>query len=525
VTRAIIVAFALFLVALCPATEPTKAPTQPGKPALEFVLLGDDRIARIEVHVERDGKPIAATWDETFARLLTYFDSNGDGILDAKEVAELPSPISLRHAMGSGFTPPVGSAPAFADLDADKDGKVTLDELSHYYRRTGLGGVMVGFGKLPSTEELTDALLKNLDADGDGKVTEKEWRAAADSLKKLDKNDDELIRAGELVPKAAYPGAAGTALLVPPSPGTVPPESMAKLPVILLPADPGDIHWAREIIRRRGRDGDQSLSLLDSGLSKQMFKKLDGDNDGKLSAEELIAWRKQEADSRWHIRLETKPAEQARFLHTTGRLRFEGWLTEGKMKEASTSARRQIVNHFEGIGEAGEAEAPRPRRGGNLAWLTPIADRNKDGKLTRKEVDSWLELQEQIARGQVMITLLDGGSGLFELLDTNHDGALSVRELRCAWERVREAGLIANGEFNRSRCPHTLLAAISWGYPQTFGIDMKRGPAWFQAMDRNGDGDVSRREFTGPPEVFDKLDLNKDGLIDAEEAEKAGKKK
>lgn len=37
-------------------------------------------------------------------------------------------------------------------------------------------------------------------------------------------------------------------------------------------------------------------------------------------------------------------------------------------------------------------------------------------------------------------------------------------------------------------------------------------------MDRNGDGDVSRREFIGPPEVFDQLDLDWDGLLDAWEA-------
>ena len=40
-------------------------------------------------------------------------------------------------------------------------------------------------------------------------------------------------------------------------------------------------------------------------------------------------------------------------------------------------------------------------------------------------------------------------------------------------------------------------------------------------MDRNGDGDVSRREFLGTPEEFKKLDLDGDGLISREEAEKA----
>src|SRR5262249_23611741 len=48
-----------------------------------------------------------------------------------------------------------------------------------------------------------------------------------------------------------------------------------------------------------------------------------------------------------------------------------------------------------------------------------------------------------------------------------------------------------------------------------------RGPLWFRKMDRNGDGDVSQREFTGSPEQFKKLDLDGDALISVDEAEKA----
>jgi Ca2+-binding EF-hand superfamily protein len=50
------------------------------------------------------------------------------------------------------------------------------------------------------------------------------------------------------------------------------------------------------------------------------------------------------------------------------------------------------------------------------------------------------------------------------------------------------------------------------------------GPLWFRKMDRNGDGDVSRREFLGTPEEFKKLDLDGDGYISLEEAIKADEK-
>ena len=40
-------------------------------------------------------------------------------------------------------------------------------------------------------------------------------------------------------------------------------------------------------------------------------------------------------------------------------------------------------------------------------------------------------------------------------------------------------------------------------------------------MDRNRDGDVSRREFLGTREQFDRLDRDHDGLIAPAEAEAA----
>jgi hypothetical protein len=40
-------------------------------------------------------------------------------------------------------------------------------------------------------------------------------------------------------------------------------------------------------------------------------------------------------------------------------------------------------------------------------------------------------------------------------------------------------------------------------------------------MDRNRDGDVSSREFLGPAEVFRRLGTDADGLLTAEEAERA----
>lgn len=475
-------ALAVALAALAPgAAAPHRTPESH---ALEVAVLDGDTVARLELRAELDGAPVRALWNDTFAKLFAYFDRNGDGALDAAKVARLPAPRALRYALGGGFVPPVGTAPALADLDADKSGKVSAAELAAYYRANGIGSVQVGAGRLPATAALGTALQKHLDTNGDGRVSEKEWAASPEVLNKLDKNDDELIGAGELVPNAVYPGASGALLLSPPVAGEAPPEVATQLPLVLLPTDARNTEWTAELARR----------------------------NPKLKDTDFAALRAKEPAARWAVKLTATGAPE-RFAFAGRAVRVEGWCAAGRLPEAVASARKQF---------AGQSGAPEPkdrgRGGAPLDWLVPIADRDGDGALDAKELDAWLDLQAQIARGQVFLTVLDGG-GLFELLDTNHDGALSVRELRAAWARLRDAGCTTDSAFDAKKLPRTVLVAASWGYPQSLSADARRGPAWFRAMDRNGDGDVSRREFTGPADVFDKLDTDADDLLSAEEAD------
>jgi hypothetical protein len=52
----------------------------------------------------------------------------------------------------------------------------------------------------------------------------------------------------------------------------------------------------------------------------------------------------------------------------------------------------------------------------------------------------------------------------------------------------------------------------------------QRGSQFINQFDRNGDGRVSKQEFSGPDRVFRNLDRNNDGYIDASEAPVGGQR-
>ena len=507
---------ALGLVALVrttPAADTEKASLRAD--ALDLLVLGDEPV-RLEIRVEIDGKSVPAVWDETFARMLAFCDLNGDGILDKAEAGRLPSAFALRQVLWGQIVPQSGISPAFADLDPNADGKVNSEELADYYRRAGLGGVLVGIGKPTATERLTDALLKHLDTNKDGKVDEAEWKAAPTSLRKLDENGDELVGPGELVQRTVYPGATGAVFCPAPSPTGKSDPATDAVPLIVLPLRTADTHWISAVADRR-----------------QKAKAI------AIESDALIALRQGDPAAAWNVNLGTrnegvvllravggKPPANARLSLSTGGVRLELRADEGKLKEQTAAARKRFTALFaecdadaDGIIDENELGTPKAEL---FEQMAATADRDGDGKLTQKEFAAWLDLQEQIAKGHVLLSVLDHGSGLFEFLDADHDGSLSVRELRAAWSRLNEAGCMSEKNFDREKLPRQFLAAVSHGHPRTtIGKPVRIGPAWFLAMDRNGDGDVSMKEWVGDPDLFRKFDADGDGSISAPEAEKA----
>lgn len=456
------------------------------RPALNLLFLADQPI-RVEIHLDLDGEDFVAFWNETFSRLFRFHDFDSDGRLDERELATVPAAVALRHAMANGFTPPTGASPRMADADRDGDHSVGELELASFYRAAGVGEVHVGAGVLPATRRLREALTERLDRDGDGAVDKAEWLDAVNSLAPLDRNDDELIGAGELVPGTVYPGVAGAMLLSPGPPIATAP--MPTIPVAILPADLANESWTTTLAERLPAVQRAALSAV-------------GDAPPATS---------------WNIAIPSPSSDRA--LLRTAKLRLDGWVAPGKAMAAHAAAKKSLEAAFAkytgGLADAKDAK----QADDDLDWLVVRADRNRSGVLEPDEFSQWLAVQERVVRGHILLTVFDAADGLFEILDEDHDGGLSPRELMTAWSRLNAAGLTAGETLPADPLPRVVLMAISQGYPDGYRWDSRGGPAWLRAMDRNRDGEVSRREFLGTDEDFANLDSDRDGFIGLGEAD------
>lgn len=170
------------------------------------------------------------------------------------------------------------------------------------------------------------------------------------------------------------------------------------------------------------------------------------------------------------------------------------------------------------------------------------ADSDRNGKLFEREYLEHIEREIELSKSEYLLELSTDGPSLFRMLDVSAPfGRLSLRELSDAAVRLKEFDTNDDDEITPAELSIELKAMFKLGTPRVNGplrintvgpatqrvnvtgltiSERVKGqtPSWFLKMDRNLDGDLSPNEFLGRRVLFDKIDLNGDGLISQEEA-------
>jgi Ca2+-binding EF-hand superfamily protein len=572
---------AVALLAPLQADEPAKterpALNDPGSlPEVQDVVFFTEKrpvLMRLRLYV--DDKPGSVVWDNFQKKLFDYLDVDGDGFLDSDEVKRVPPAATVAQFFTGN--PTLNGVPAsvpIAELDTNKDGKVSPEELAAYYRRNGAGpyAAVTGAGRGNATDQLTNALFAALDVNKDGKLSKEKVARADKVLMKFDDNDDEMITPQELLGVARDPFAPQPQ----PRPGVLPPGRGAATNILLIPKDDGRSRlaqlrqFAKDVLAKYDKDKNGKLSREEIGFPKEMFDALkrDDNRDDQLSADELLPWvaagRRMPPDLEVTVRLgrvddkvklieaandgkgrgglqlhQTSPATLATALESSevSVVRGNVMRADARFAQAQLGFFRQLFKQLDtqekGFVTPKQVEGPQFIQ---LRSIFSLADRDGDEKLTEKELQAYMDLVTAAAGSQLALTFSDNGQGLFDLLDTNHDGRLSIREMRNAWNRLAVHDREGTGFITKSQIPRQYELQVG-GTPlqngrlpamQPGGMTRpvsapapQRGPLWFHKMDINGDGDVSEREWLGSMEDFRKIDTDGDGLISVEEAIKA----
>ena len=447
----------------------------------------------------------------------------------------------------------------------------------------------------PNAVALNGMLYKLLDTDQDGQLSREELAAAPLGLLPRDADDDEIVTAQEIL---LGPDPVGFRMAQAPqtSGGSADPNPT------FLALTPGEspTRLVEQLLTRYGGKGatpDRKLTRQTSGLDDASFNQLDRNGDGGLDSEELATFihRLPDLELTYSERAANQPPGQsaakvvgapaarldgvagppvgqlrlasgptplsgnmsvtpqgAVVLELGGTTRLElrggGGGTQSNqfgmnLTPAESRERYKMVFASSDQDKNGYLDASEAQSYSAFDTLFRLMDLDSDGKLTEKELlayfDQMQELRAKVAAGCAGLSVVDQGGGLFDLLDANGDGRLSVREMRLAFLPLEKLDRNHDGCLSKDEIPHSYFATFVRGPVDTTtglrGMGMSvnpapqppaqsaapKGPLWFRKMDRNQDGDVSRREFVSTDERFAQIDTDGDGLISAEEADRA----
>ena len=497
----------------------------------DMILLLPSGPVHLRAYVTDSEKSLSALRKEYLHKLRGMLDANHDGKISRQETAKHPLFTTGRRFSGNKFLESLRSEKSYTD-----------DDLSQAVQR--VAGQLMTFRQNNSLSAQDLSVFQVLDENNSGMIERVEMRTAAASLAKRDLDFDQCITFDEFlnqVDRNAANAVIDTA-------GSEPPDSVRTE----LLRDATEPTLALRPMRRYDVDRDGKLSANELGGVGERCVKLDRDGDKLIDARELTKLVDAEPDLTVSIDLAGRDgnalgliggqqAGDAKRMNSgvvslsSGAMTLSIGYTHRDLLE---EANRNALSAFNEIDADGNGYLDRDEIAEHQRferYLFDAMDANGDSRVFADEMLSYVRTYTEPASTSCQVTLLDTGSGFFQILDQNTDGRISVRELRQA-----ENNLIARcndkHSINPSKLSKSFRINIQRGGVSLFGrvdrpeaetptvvLQPPSGPIWFQRMDRNGDGDLIWDEFLGPRDIFHQLDHDRDGLVDAQEAAKFSK--
>jgi Ca2+-binding EF-hand superfamily protein len=514
----------------------------------------------LRLQVQVDGQSINRFRERAVAQWFRQLDHNRDGFLDKTEIAPFLKALGEQAEAGARMT--------WDGVDTDPaDGKVSPREFRVFVDRQ-LGPPLALSVRTKTDGEVDASLFRHLDLNGDGVLSVDELRNARTALAPLDADDDETISVAELMAASQKRGPVDQVT----SPNSQPREMQTQaglgrpksdwLPLMFLGPDTSAASLAEALLREYGaattRIGERRLPVAALGFSSTDTRRFDRGNAAGLGARDLaqllvetppqIELGIQLFDQQHgQPRVSVAPVDRSLAFEWQQPSAETGTLVVNGLKGALSAKRTRgstgdmssfYVLRFNIVDQDKNNYLDRQEfaalglEGVDFATV----DANGDGQIVQAELAGYLKRKANVYCNQVVIAIWDESQSIFDCLDTRPDGRLSPRELNAAADRLRaldrnQDGRLSLGELRtqfrleaevkRPPSPRPVIQTAAPRQQSSVPAPRDRGPEWFRRMDRNFDGDVSRREFLGPRGRFDQLDTDHDGLLSPEEAERA----